>query len=286
MATGIRVKIFKVGFCVHPGFVVKSGLGLTPKKFPAVTVLIVHPDHGNVIFDVGYHDRFFCVTKSFPERFYSMVTPCTLKKGESFREQLENIGIGAVNSVILSHFHADHIAGINDFPEANIVCHRKEYQMFIRQNRLTGTRNGYLLRLMPPELRDNCSCIEKFDRDIVDIFELEGAKSGLVACDIFGDDSLFLVDLPGHTAGHVGLIIRLSNRFLFFVADACWLIDNLQGGANPHWIANLICHNRKAYFDTLNKLRTAFAIASDRVVFIPSHCSQTINTLVEKQWIF
>jgi glyoxylase-like metal-dependent hydrolase (beta-lactamase superfamily II) len=285
MGNGIKVKIFKVGFCVHPGFVVRSDLGMGLRKFPATTALIVHPKHGNILFDTGYHDRFFQVTQRFPERFYPMVTPCTLEKDQSFREQLSKQGVDTITSVILSHFHADHIAGICDFPEADIVCQHSEYQMFSGQSRLQGTRNGYLKKLLSPELEKNFRFADQFDLDVGEILQLGVKQTGLFASDMFGDGSLFLVSLPGHTIGQMGMIVRLERRFIFFVADACWLIDNLQWQVDQHRIANFICYDSKTYSTTLHRLRSLYAAADDNVLFVPSHCSLTVDILMEKQWI-
>nr|WP_249936876.1 hypothetical protein [Vibrio parahaemolyticus] len=80
MQTGLKIKIFEAGHCVHPGFVVKPGSGIKPRAFPAAVALIQHPTQGNILFDTGYHEHFFSATRPFPERFYAWTTPCRYKK--------------------------------------------------------------------------------------------------------------------------------------------------------------------------------------------------------------
>lgn len=53
--------------------------------------------------------------------------------------------------------------------------------------------------------------------------------------DLFGDGSLVLVPLPGHTAGNTGLFInRASGSRLFLVGDAAWSSENYMRPATMH----------------------------------------------------
>ncbi|MCV5918974.1 MBL fold metallo-hydrolase, partial [Escherichia coli] len=86
--TGLKIKIFEAGHCVHPGFVVKPGSGIKPRAFPAAVALIQHPTQGNILFDTGYHEHFFSATRPFPERFYAWTTPCRYQQEHGIVAQL------------------------------------------------------------------------------------------------------------------------------------------------------------------------------------------------------
>jgi len=287
MQNGIKIKLFKAGYCTHPSFVIKPGSGIKPRKFPAGIALIKHPEQGYILFDVGYHPNFFTSTQSFPEKFYKMVTPCHLQDKERIVEQLKNEDIqhSDIQHLLLSHFHADHVAGIVDFPNTQIHCHPSGFDYMNQANRINRVRKGYLKKLLPDDIEQRLNYIKHFPLDLAQILDLPIKKLGLNAFDLFNDGTIYIVNLPGHAAGQVGMLIRLTNAFIFLLADACWLIDGLRDKINQHWIANIISDNHKEYKDTLKKLRLCFDHCSNNITYVPSHCSETLDPLIKKGWI-
>ncbi|MDA7747128.1 MBL fold metallo-hydrolase [Psychromonas sp.] len=286
MQTGIKVRLFKAGFCTHPGFIVLPGSGIKPKQFPAGIALIEHPKQGYILFDTGYHPDFHKSTRTFPERFYAMVTPCHLDHGENISNQIEALGIekSKVKHLLLSHFHADHIAGMVDFPDTIIHCHQAGLDYINTANRINRVRKGYLKKLVPEKAYSQFSFFDAFTRDLGEILGLP-EKIGLLAQDWFDDQSLYVVNLPGHAAGHIGLLIQLKDSFIFLLADACWLKESLSKKIDQHWIANILSDDHRAYKDTLQKLRRCYELSDDSIVFVPSHCQETITSLIDNGWL-
>lgn len=286
MSTGIKLKLFKAGSCVHPGFMVRPGLGWRPKTFPAAVALIEHPQQGRVLFDTGYHPNFFQATKRYPEKLYSLLTPCTLACGDGIVEQLSQLDTSPdeIDHLVLSHFHADHIAALSEFTRASLHSHPKGYRYMDQAGRLSRLRKGYLRELLKGTELSRFSWVEDFPLDLAEILGLD-TKVGLSACDVFSDQSLYFVNLPGHAAGQIGLLVRLEQKFVFLLADACWVIENLSESLNQHWLANILCDDVSVYRDTLNKLRDCYALASDKVTFVPSHCMTSLTPLVNAGWL-
>jgi glyoxylase-like metal-dependent hydrolase (beta-lactamase superfamily II) len=53
--------------------------------------------------------------------------------------------------------------------------------------------------------------------------------------DLFGDGSIMLMPLPGHTAGNTGMFINRSNGpRIFLLGDAAWVAANYQRPATMH----------------------------------------------------
>jgi N-acyl homoserine lactone hydrolase len=50
---------------------------------------------------------------------------------------------------------------------------------------------------------------------------------------VFGDGSLTLVATPGHSAGHLSLIIRLGEREALIAGDAIYTMTTLREGERP-----------------------------------------------------
>jgi glyoxylase-like metal-dependent hydrolase (beta-lactamase superfamily II) len=53
------------------------------------------------------------------------------------------------------------------------------------------------------------------------------------AVDVFDDGSLMLLFTPGHTVGHLSLIVRLADREALLTADAAYTLDTLREGRRP-----------------------------------------------------
>ncbi|WP_434339135.1 MBL fold metallo-hydrolase [Motilimonas cestriensis] len=291
MSIGLKIKLFEGGHCVHPGFVVKPGSGLKPRAFPAAVALIEHPSQGYLLFDTGYHENFFTVTRTFPERFYAWTTPCKLKHGDGIIEQLQLAGIAPlqINHLVLSHFHADHIAAVSEFNSAQIHCTQQGLNSIQQSGRINGVRKGYLKKLLPAEITKQLCIHTKFPLAFDQVINGRGASEGpaieLACADLFNDQSLYLVALPGHAAGQIGLLCQLTNRWVFLLADACWLIDSLADEIDQHWLANFLCDDVAQYQATLAQLRHCYRRYQHLIDFVPSHCSTTINALKAKGWM-
>ncbi len=290
MSTGLKIKLFEGGHCIHPSFVVKPGSGLTPRTFPAAVALIAHPEQGFVLFDTGYHEQFFNVTRAFPERFYAWVTPCKLKQGDCITEQLsaENIQQNKINHLVLSHFHADHIAAVSEFKAATIHCTQAGLNSIQKLGRINGVRKGYLKKLLPTALLPQLQIHGDFPLPLTQVIGRMNQMSpeiSLMCRDLFNDQCLYLVALPGHAAGQVGLLCRLEKQWVFLLADACWLIDSLADNVNQHWVANFLCDDITEYRHTLQQLRLCYQHYHQDIEFVPSHCAETIDKLKAKGWM-
>lgn len=120
----VAVHIIRAEHCVHPQVMAIRDGSWRPAVYPALSILIIHPSEEPMLFDTGYNPAFFAATEPFPERFYRWLTPVTLVAGSEVAGQLGRFGLapGDIRHLILSHFHADHIAGTHAFSNAVIHC--------------------------------------------------------------------------------------------------------------------------------------------------------------------
>ncbi|MBX7192017.1 MAG: MBL fold metallo-hydrolase [Sandaracinaceae bacterium] len=268
-----RLELLEVGHCVHPEHVVHQNRRLSPLRFPSIVALIHHPTEGPVLFDTGYSPRFFEATRRFPERLYAWVTPATIDASHTAVAQLALRGIRAddVRTVIVSHFHADHVAGLIDFPRARFVYHRRALSSFASLGRIRGTAAGFLRALLPRDLEDRARVIHT-----------EGEVSPLPSScapfasgvDLFSDGSVHLVELPGHVEGQLGALVRTDDgSFDFLVADACWTTHALRARRLPHPITRALFASYERYGETLGRLADLRERTRD-VRIVPSHCDE------------
>lgn len=264
------IRFYHTGFCTHPECMVERGGSLRKAAFPAMAAHIRHSG-GSLVFDTGYAPRFFEACRRFPERLYALTTPVTLNR-PTLRAHLGNAA-DEVGQVFLSHLHADHIAGLRDFPAAQIILSRDAYDFVYRtdrpgslKNRIAEVRQGFLRALLPEDLPQRVRFIEDFPAVRLDAafhpFEQGYRISG----------ELTAVALPGHAVGQYGL---LAGEF-FLVADAVWRFAAIRHNRRPHPLTALIADSRTAARDTIDRLQQLHRHNRD-IVFVPSHCEKTLR---------
>lgn len=263
-AAAPAIEFFRAGHCRHPACMACRGAGLRPARFPALAALI-RCEGGPLLFDAGYAPRFFAATRPFPERLYRWATPVTLDD-PPLAEQLRG---RAVARLFLSHLHADHIAGLADFPGAEILCSRAARDFALGPgSRFAKTRQGLLPALLPPDFSHRVRFLEDLPRRDLPAGMRPFTQGRLVARD------LFAIELPGHAAGHWGL---LAGEF-FLIADAAWTRANIEENRLPHPLAALVMHDRRAFLRTLGRLRE-LRRNNPGLRLIPSHCAETLRDL-------
>lgn len=265
----VKVEFFKVGQCSHPGCVAERGCGLAPKSFPNYCALIRHPLYGDTLFDTGYHPAFFEQTRRFPERLYALTTPVSFD--QTLRQQLEAMGISgdSIKRIILSHFHADHIAGCIDFNPDEYVAEEWGYHRLMALSRFGQVRKGFIKGLLPADFERKAAWVKRYPQKLSGILGVK-LKHDFDCCMLFKDGSAYLVSLPGHAAGHMGVLVRTVQGWIFLTGDAFWTKGNLTG-RKPSFLARLIMDEVRPFMVTLDALSYLYAQHSDLVRLIGSH---------------
>lgn len=271
-------QLFVAGHCTHLERITRKKGSYCSQKYPAICAFIRHPVQGNILFDTGYSDRFFKETNKWPFWIYGKVTPVALANDESVSAQLQKQGIKPedISYIIISHFHADHIAGVQDFPNAQFITSKVSYDAVKDYNNLSALKNGYLAGLLPHDFEKRLSFIENqstinLQNDLLP-FQL--------GWDVFGDKSLLAIDLQGHAKGQFGILFSSAeDHDVFLVADACWSSKAFQQYDLPSMLTYLVHHNRTAYQETLKKLHQLYK-RNKKIRIIPSHCQEIWREIV------
>lgn len=265
------------GHCKQPEKMVLSHRPWRQRILPALFSLIEHPTQGIILFDTGYSTAFFSATQTFPYRLYRYVTPVTFSEQQAAKSQLKRLGYSSkdVKFVILSHLHADHICGANDFPTATFLATRTAYDVVAHKKGLAALRNGFLPSLLPTDFLQRVQWIEHKNQ-IALTDDFSPFTNGY---DLFEDQSIIAVDLPGHAAGQIGLFLHtVDDQTVFLVADGCWTSESYQFNQQPHWLTKLITHDAQAYQQTFRRIYQ-FAQQHPEVQIVPSHCLKTWNKI-------
>ena len=122
-----------------------------------------------------------------------------------------------IDIVFITHFHGDHINGLVDangnpnFPNAHYVTSQSEWNYWMNPDAIAefGDQRGYPAIIQP--LEDKFSFVSHGDT----------LATGMT-----------IVEMPGHTMGHTGLMIESNGEKLFHVVD---LLHHAVQFAHPDW---------------------------------------------------
>ncbi|MBT2291134.1 MBL fold metallo-hydrolase [Paenibacillus albidus] len=272
-ARPVSLSILSAGYCVHPEFLTLRGGALRPVKFPAGYAVIRHPDLGPVLFDTGYSARFFQETASLPDSLYRHITPVVFEERDSALHRLREAGFDAadIRYVVLSHFHADHIGGVRDFPQAKFIYLQKSYDAVRSLGRIKALRAGFLPGLLPEDFlaRSLPVTAESAQREFLHSLPFEKAF------DLLGDGSLLAVEMSGHAAGMMGLFVSTAEHDYLLCADTVWSSRAFRENRRPHPAAGLIMDSRADYEVNFQRLRELH-MHYPELRIVPSHCCEAL----------
>jgi glyoxylase-like metal-dependent hydrolase (beta-lactamase superfamily II) len=164
---------------------------------PVNVFAVEHPD-GVCLFDTG--QTALATRPGYFARWYPFFRLARFELGpdDEAAAQLRRRGIdpAEVRWVVMSHLHTDHAGGLSAFVRATLVVSRVEWR---RAQGLGGRLRGYVPLSWPS------------GGPVVFAEERR---------DLAGDGSLQVLPTPGHTPGHVSLLVRDGSRVLLLGGDA------------------------------------------------------------------
>lgn len=242
-----------------PERLVLAGGRWTRLEIPIRYGLWQHARFGPALIDTGYSPRVTSGGKrSMGLKVYNAMLRPRLIEANAPLPQLRGLGLepADVRRIVLTHFHADHVAGVVDFPNARIIASADAFARLSRMSKLQQLRNAYYPELLPADFAARLTPIE----DCPPAELPHGLGRGF---DLFGDGSLLAVPLPGHALGHFGLL--WPEQSLLYAVDAQWLLQAIMTRRLPRGPARLIYADETQLVASCEKVR-GFALAGGRVV--------------------
>ncbi|MDX6667110.1 MAG: hypothetical protein QOK04_490 [Solirubrobacteraceae bacterium] len=195
------------------------GGGWAQRTLPVNVFAIEHP-RGVCLFDAGQTAR--AARRGHFPRWHPFfrLSRFELDEEDEIAPGLRRVGIDPadVRWIVLSHLHTDHVGGLATLPGCEVLVTRTEWR---RAAGWRGRVRGYLPQHWPPTI-------------VPRLVDLDGPAVGPFASslDLLGDGRLVLVPTPGHTPGHVSLLVRGDRRGFFLAGDLVERAADL-GAARP-----------------------------------------------------
>src|SRR5712691_2802431 len=253
----IDVSFLRCGLATVPELVAVRGALFTPCALSYGAVLVRHP-RGTFLYDTGLCSDIYTFLVGQP--FIFRKTLANFEFEQSLSGHLKRVGVerSDLDFAILSHLHWDHVSGIPDIPGVLLRVNRVEYEA--ARLGLFEMNSGLVRQLMcdnPIEFFDCAGPV------------YEGFRSSY---DLFGDGSIVLVPLPGHTAGNTGMFINRSNGpRLFLLGDAAWVSQNYMRPATMHpFMWSRVTSDDATARQTLIKLHY-FALQHPEIILVAMH---------------
>lgn len=184
-------------------------------------------------------------------------------KNEEIGPQLERVGLAPadVRWVIQTHLHQDHDGGFGYFPKAEILVSRVEW---LAAQGFAGQMAGYLNWRWP---RGLAPTLIDFAPDPTGTFR--GRHTLTAAGDVH------LVSTPGHSHGHLSVLLEEGDRAILFAGDTSYTQDQLLAdtldGVAPDPAAEHDSHQRI--------LRLA---AQRPLIYLPTHDPDSAQRLKDR----
>lgn len=232
-------------------------------RFPAAWLLVEHPVHGPVLVDSGYGPAAWALRRTVLGTLYYAAAPIRWGPERSTARQLASAGVvpGAVQHVVLTHWHADHAGALSELPDALVHTDAPGLEHLRRLPALRAATHGFF-----GAIADQVP-----ERRLQALPAWAPAPAWLApfveAADVFGDGSLWVVPLPGHAVGQVGVAGRDAHGTVWlWAADAAWRRDAwLAGDLPPDRVLGTACADVRAYRASLACVAAFAARAGTRV---------------------
>jgi glyoxylase-like metal-dependent hydrolase (beta-lactamase superfamily II) len=246
----MKIYFLATGFASVPKGLFVEGEKWKRICFPILTVLIER-DGDLILFDTGMGERINDEMKPARYRgnwFFSkfiMKTEFNPDRDPLIR-QLPTLGFDPkkVKYIVISHLHWDHAGGILDFPDAQCLINKKEWEA---ANAKDSYKHAYIA--------EQYQHLKECNLNPISTIPGKPFLSFSSSYDIFGDGQMVLVDLPGHTKGLTGMILTMtSGRRFLFSGDSIYFPENLEYNKPKSKLMKMMVHEDPEADRTVDKL--------------------------------
>lgn len=226
-------------------------------EVPSMSFLVQPPNGRKIVFDLGLRKEWQNYSPDIQSHLQKRLP---IRTAPDISDCLRDGGLqpSDVDAIIYSHVHYDHVGTPSDFARAQFIVGYGTRNLLKNGMKYHSAAN-FEKDLLPedrvielPAPNRPILAAEAFDESIFKKTKPLQAFSPNCdsiwkprhcfdhTIDLFGDGLVFLVDSPGHIAGHLNLLVRVSkNKWVYLAGDACHHPRILNGQAGmAEWEEN------------------------------------------------
>jgi glyoxylase-like metal-dependent hydrolase (beta-lactamase superfamily II) len=243
-----------------PAMLAYRGGSMGDTRHFAATAVLVHHPQGNILIDAGFGRRVeqqMTLLPSIQRAPHHIGTPVV--------DQLASASapVHEISAILPTHPHWDHISGIADFPGVPVLINPNGKRFITAKAEGTEVLNSI----------SNINFHEyKFD---------SGPFFGfLQSHDVFGDGSVVVIPVGGHTPDSVAIFVGLpSGRRFVFIGDLVWQLDGIDIPAVKPWLMRwLIGENEGEVKEGIARIRTISSV-DPRIRVVPAHDARAFSSI-------
>lgn len=263
----VRLTVLTQATMSAPTTIVAEGVrSLREMRLSMAAFLVEHPKARFLVdpaLCAGVHER---VLPELPFPIPLLVAPDKPVLGLSDALAAHGIAGADIDFVVPTHLHWDHVSGLLELPASvEVRLPAAEYDWAMGgPHAPAGVARGPL----------RGRAFDRFELDGPPVLTFPRSK------DLFGDGSVLLVDLAGHTPGSIGVLLAVDDGTrVLFAGDAVWSklqVDLLREKAPMP--GKLFDADRDAAFTTIHRLHAL----PDGIELVASHDYAAVTTRAAK----
>jgi N-acyl homoserine lactone hydrolase len=238
-----------------------------------INVFVIEHKDGIVLFDAGLDLAVSEDPDYFPGaagRFFARrLFRLSMGPADTLTRKLAGIGVSVsdVCKLVVSHLHFDHVGGIKEIPQADLLVARDEWA------HLSDPRSerGFFLRnhIEIPNAKWRQIDFAPTDDPVLESFGR--------CYDVMEDGSMVLLSTPGHSPGSLSMLVRGKARApLLLVGDLTYDVDMLMGDKTPG------TGDRAQLRESFAKVRALKRLLPDLII-LPTH-DLCAKVALEEAW--
>jgi len=194
--------------------------------------------------------------------YFRLAVRFEVRPEEEIGPRMRALGLdpGDVRHVVLTHLHTDHVAGVGEFTNAEVIAGRADWDL---AQGFAGKTRGYLPHRWPSHIEPR-------------LVDLPAEPHGPFERSMEVASGVRIVATPGHSPRHQSVLVEDGETRLLLAGDTSYdqqcMLDGAVDGVSP---------DAETALDTLRRIREACREAP--TVYLPSHDPESVARLEARQ---